>query len=235
MLGGLLRGATRLIGVSRFEAELFARRLNIPLDRITVILNGSNLPAVETPNGDGAGQTGTLILSVGRLEKYKGHQRMIRAFPHILEKCPDARLRVLGVGPYEAELKGLVTELNLGQSVEIGAIPIGDRKGMATVMSQAKLVTLLSDYEANPVSVMEAVSLRRPVLVSDTSGFRELAERGWVHAIPLDSTPEQVAKAALEQIANPSIPPAINLPTWDDCASQVLAVYHDVLSKREQR
>jgi len=58
---------------------------------------------------------------------------------------------------------------------------------MAEMLSQAMLVALLSEYEAHPVAVMEALALRRPVLVADTSGMRELAEQGFARSVSLDS------------------------------------------------
>ncbi|MFN8528578.1 MAG: hypothetical protein U0670_08200 [Anaerolineae bacterium] len=40
---------------------------------------------------------------------------------------------------------------------------------MSRLLARASLVVLFSEYEAHPVAVMEALSLRRPVLVADTS------------------------------------------------------------------
>ncbi|MBW4439100.1 MAG: glycosyltransferase family 4 protein [Pleurocapsa minor GSE-CHR-MK-17-07R] len=226
----LLAGATRLVGVSRFEAKLFQTRLNLPSEQFVVIPNGSHLPkvAAQPRNNDE-----TLILSVGRLEKYKGHQRIIAAFPEILAQRPDARLRILGTGPYEPELKALVKELGIGERVEIGAIPPGNRQGMASVLLDAALVVLLSEYEAHPISVMEALSMKRPVLVADTSGLSELAERGFVRAIPLESTATQVAQAVLEQLRSPLVRNDIELPTWDECAALLLSLYETVIEEHQ--
>ena len=81
---------------------------------------------------------------------------------------------------------------------------------------------------------MEALALRRPVLVANISGSRELAEQGLVRAITLNSSPEEVALAARQQIEEPIIPPAhFALPTWDDCASQLYMAY-DASIRREQ-
>ena len=99
---------------------------------------------------------------------------------------------------------------------------------MARALASASVVTLLSEYEANPVSVMEALSLHRRVLVADTSGLSELAHRGWARAIPISSTDEQVAQAILKLLATPA-PTNFELPTWDACAAQLVQVYREVL------
>ena len=97
-------------------------------------------------------------------------------------------------------------------------------------LANADVVALLSDYEAHPIAVMEALGLGRPVLVADTSGLRELAEDGLVRVVPLDSTPQQVAEALLGQLREPLLP-EITLPTWEDCADELLAVYRAVLGE----
>ena len=63
---------------------------------------------------------------------------------------------------------------------------------------------------------------------------RELAQQGLVRAISLNSSPEEVALAARQQIEEPIVPPAqLVLPTWDDCASQLQTVYNASI-RREQ-
>lgn len=221
----LLASAARLIGVSRFEADLFRTTLHLPRQRFAVIPNGGRLPpatAAGTP-GDGP-----LVVSIGRLERYKGHQRAIAALPVLRGQCPSARLLILGSGPYEGALRTLAQRLGVAAYVEIRSVPASDRQSMANVLGSAALVVLLSEYEAHPVSVMEALVLRRPVLVADTSGLSELAERRLVTAVPLNSAPEAVARAMLKQLETPLIPPAITLPTWDGCAEALVATYRDI-------
>ncbi len=219
----LFMGASKLIGVSHFEANYFRTRLGLSRKRFTVIPNGgTTLPEVCIPSS----QKGTLIISPGRLERYKGHHRLINALPHIRELRPDARLLILGVGPYEAELRQLAQHIGMAEYVDIRSVPATNRRAMAEVLSQASVVALLSEYEAHPVAVMEALALQRPVLVADTSGMSELAQQGLARAIPLDSSPNEIAYAVVQQIEEPLVPPAdFVLPTWDECARQVRAIY----------
>lgn len=224
----LLARANKLIAVSHFEAKLFQKRLGLPADHFVVIPNGSHLPKLtQIPTTSKE----AMILSVGRLEKYKGHHRILEALPLILKQRPDARLRILGTGPYESNLSEMAQDLGVADQTEIGAIPPGNREGMAQMLSKASLVTLFSEYEAHPIAVMEALSLQRPVLVADTSGLSELAERGWVRAIPLNSTSEQVANAILEQLCSPPAVPTVELPTWDQCAASLLSLYNTVIEE----
>jgi glycosyltransferase involved in cell wall biosynthesis len=230
LLRPLLANANHLIGVSHFEANLFRDMLDLPAQNFSVIPNGANLPIVKR----NAQQTKnrTLIISIGRLERYKGHQHMISALPQIRAQRPDAQLLILGAGPYEQELRQLAAQMGVAEYVEIRAIPASDRLAMAQTLSEASLVTLLSDYESQGIAVMEALALQRPVLGTHSSGLKELAEQGLIRTIALNSTPEEIATAALQQIERPLIPMPSALQTWDKCAEQVLNVYEGMFSKK---
>jgi len=226
----LLQSAAKLIGVSHFEANYFRTLLRLSRKRFTVIPNGgTTLPGVRVFTT----QTAPLIISPGRLERYKGHHRLITALPMIREQRPDTRLLLLGVGPYENELRTLAQHIGMAEHIDIRFVPASDRVAMAQTLSQASVVALLSEYEAHPVAVMEALALQRPVLVADTSGMSELAQQGLVRAIALDSSSSEIAHAVLQQIEEPLVPPAdFALPTWDECAKQVRAVYSQCLKER---
>lgn len=222
----LLARAEALVGVSRFETELFRRALRLPRDRFTVINNGGRLPEAEAePVSSG----GPLIVSTGRLERYKGHQRVIAALGAVRREIPAARLLVLGQGPYENELRSLACRLGLGDAVEIRAIPPGDRSAMARTLRSAGVVTLMSEYEAHPVAAMEAVALGRPLVVAETSGLSEMVERGLAQGIALDASPEALAALLVRQLRSPQAPSAVQLPTWEDCTGSLLALYRAVV------
>ncbi|HEX8417245.1 MAG TPA: glycosyltransferase family 4 protein [Methylobacterium sp.] len=232
LLGPLAGRAARLVAVSEFEADHFACRMRIPRDRFTVVPNGASLPRPSAPASAGSG--GPLIVSLGRLERYKGHHRVIEAFSHVLTTLPQARLRILGEGPYEPSLRALARRLGLEDRIAIGAIPARDRAGMADVLASAALVVLWSDYEAHPVAVMEALSLGRPVVTSDTSGFRELADQDLITAIPLDTAPGEAAKVMVGEILAPRPPAGIALPDWEQCTDRLLAIYRSLTGESAQ-
>lgn len=224
----LLARAERFIGVSQYEADFFCLHLGLPRERIRVIPNGSDLPQLSEPVAAEPG----LIVSVGRLERYKGHQRVIAALPVVRQTCPEARLLLLGSGPYQAELRALAQRLGVAEAVEIQTIPPKERQRMAQTLARASLVVLLSEAESHPVAVMEALLLGRPALVADTSGLSELAQRGLVRAVPLSASPAETAAAIVDELRDPFVPAALQLPTWSDCAAELQDVYHSVLLER---
>jgi len=206
--------------------------MRLPAERFVIIPNGAaHLPKVPEPAEAGTNEANNapLIVSIGRLERYKGHQRVIAALPKVLEQVPDARVRIVGKGPYESTLQKMVRQLRVADHVEIRPVPPGDGNGMASLIARANLVTLLSEHEAQGLAVMEALSLRRPVLVAGTSALQELADCGLARAVPLESTPEEVATAMITQLRQPLVPPQnVTLPTWDACATNLVALYQSI-------
>jgi glycosyltransferase involved in cell wall biosynthesis len=231
LLRPLLAGAERLVAVAEFEIEYFSQRLGIPAEKFVLIPNGADLPcAPERPVERGGG---TLIASIGRLERYKGHHRILAALPHILEQRPDTRLWIAGSGPYEGELHRQAEELGVADRVEIRSVPPDNRHQMAEELAGVDLVVLLSEYETHPIAVLEALAHGRPVLLADTSGMRELGRKGWARTIPLESSPAGVARAVLEQLERPLRPENVQIPTWDDCAEGLLDLYRSIWESRE--
>lgn len=224
LIAPLAARASRLIGVSEFEADFFSRRMGVERPRFAVVPNGASLPPPSDPRPT---PDPHLVLSVARLERYKGHHRVIQAFPELLRSVPDARLCVVGSGPYEPELRSLVSALHLCDVVDFVSIPSSERQRLTDLLCSAGLVVLLSDYEAHPVAVLEALSVQRPVLVSDTSGLRELAEKGWCRSISLEASSSMIATAIRTQFESEYQPSRVSLPNWDDCAQHLVDIYSE--------
>ena len=155
VLGPLLRTAAALVAVCEFERRNFARTLGIPESSIRLIRNGCDPlpvdPSLPKPPGN------PLLVSVGRLERYKGHHRILQAMPAILAREPDARLALIGGGPYEQALRDMSEELGVADRMSIRSFGPAERAAMGSVVANADVVCLLSEYEAHPVAVMEAI------------------------------------------------------------------------------
>jgi glycosyltransferase involved in cell wall biosynthesis len=93
-------------------------------------------------------------------------------------------------------------------------------------------MTLLSDYEAHPVAVMEALAAGRPAVVSRTSGLTELADLGWVVGVDQHASAEETADAIRRQIDAPIVPDTAELPTWETCVAGVVDTYDSVVARR---
>lgn len=226
----LLARAAELIAVSRFERARFQRITGLPRERFSVIGNGGALPPVSA---DAAPVAGSIVTS-GRLEKYKGHHRVIAALPAVRRSIPGATLTVLGSGPYEAELRALVERLQLTEHVTFRHLLPDQRAEMAGILSRSAVMAAMSEYEAHPVAVMEGVALGLPVVGFDVAGIGDLVEDGWVTGVHPDADDDTIAAAltaALQKSSGrPHRAPEFELPTWESCAAQITEVYRRVLA-----
>jgi glycosyltransferase involved in cell wall biosynthesis len=227
LLRPLLARAARLVAVARFEIDDYGRELRLPPERFALIPNGTDLAFSEmaapaTDNGRPA------IATIGRLERYKGHHRVIAALPHVLEREPEARLLVVGTGPHEAELRRQAAELGIEDRVEFSSTPPDDPSAMAAVLRGVSLVVVLSEFETHPLVALEAAAAGRRLLVADTGGLAELAKDGFARAIPLDESADGVGRAVVEELSRP---PGDRRPTpasWDDCAGALNDLYRSL-------
>jgi glycosyltransferase involved in cell wall biosynthesis len=227
LLRPLLRRAERIIAVSHWERDRFSMALGIKPGRIAVIPNGAQLPRLDPPVADGP----PLIVSIGRLERYKGHHRVVAAMPRIIDALPDARLRIVGSGPYAAALRDQATQLGVGGLVEIGPVPGGRREAFTRLLLQASVVAMLSDYESQGIAAYEAADAGRPLVVALGTALAELVDRGVAIGVADLDNPEAVASAIVSQIRSPLITGGIALPTWDECADSLGRLYRDVLGR----
>ena len=168
-----------------------------------------------------------MILSIGRLERYKGHQRVIRSMPALLRTRPGARLVVVGTGPYEEMLRKLVRELGLTAAVSFTSYGPERRASLGALMRASDVVVLMSEYEAHPVVVMEALALGKPVVVAQTSGLAELTRFQLVTSVELGISAELLASTMLSIVRSPrpTNGDQPKLSSWDDCANELLSTY----------
>jgi glycosyltransferase involved in cell wall biosynthesis len=226
-LGPMLRRARRLIAVSEFEREFFARLPGIPRRRLVVIPNGADLPLIE--RGDVQVDNG-LIVSLGRLEKYKGHQQAIAALPALVRRMPEAHLLIVGTGPYRPELERRAEQLGIADRVSFASIDSADREGMARLLAKAGAVVLLSEYEAHAIAAIEAIALGRPVIVTDATGLHDLVEAGLTRGVNAKAKPSEIAAAIFDEIASPRVRKT-RIPTWDDAAEKLDRLYREVTAR----
>jgi glycosyltransferase involved in cell wall biosynthesis/GT2 family glycosyltransferase len=232
LLGPLLRRARRLVAVARFEIEQYGEELGVPPDRFALIPNGTDLafsaPAAAEPAPSSPSNGGPTLATIGRLERYKGHDRVIAALPHVLEREPGAHLLVVGSGPYQPDLRRQAAELGLDDKVEFTSIPAGEPGAMAALLHSVSLVVLMSDFETHPLVALEAAAAGRRLLVADSSGLAELADDGFARAISLDESPAGVADAVIEELGKPPPSERPTLTSWDECANELLALYRSI-------
>ncbi len=104
-----------------------------------------------------------IVLAPSRYVKQKNLPLAIDAFQLFLKSHPKAGLVIAGAGPEEENLKKIVAEKGLFRSVKIGSWT----DQFASCMKTCDAFLLSSDYEGWGMTVIEAASLGKPVVMTD--------------------------------------------------------------------
>jgi glycosyltransferase involved in cell wall biosynthesis len=116
----------------------------------------------------------TTVVIAARLVPQKRIDLLLRAFA-VVVKAHDAVLVVAGVGPEYDALQALASELGIATRVQF----LGFVTPVSTVLGNADLFVLSSDYEGFGVVLLEALALGLPIVSTDAPfGPRHILDGG---------------------------------------------------------
>jgi glycosyltransferase involved in cell wall biosynthesis len=163
-------------------------------DRIIHIYNGAlpaDIRAVPRP------KSGFTLLYVGRLAPPKDHATLLRAVALTRKHHPNVQLWRVGDGPLEISLRKLSDELGLSECVTF----FGEQADVSPFMLAADLFVMSSVTEGLPVSLLEAMSVGLPAVVTDVGGMGEIARLSRAVTLVPSSDPEGMAGALCDAVA----------------------------------
>jgi glycosyltransferase involved in cell wall biosynthesis len=162
------------IAVSESTAEELVR-LGMSADRIAVIHNGVDERLLETvPLG--LRDPEPTVLYLGRVERYKRVDLIVRAIGRIRDAGDFARLIVAGDGRQTSALRRLVSRLGLDDRVSFAGRVSDTVK--RTLMERAWVHAITSMKEGWGITVLEAAACGTPTIASDTPGLRDAVVHG---------------------------------------------------------
>ncbi len=123
----------------------------------------------------------TTFVTAGRLSPEKDHARLIRAFDLVHRDNPNTRLVIMGAGPLRQELEDLVVDLGLVTSVTLP----GRLANPYAVMTNSDCFVLSSNYEGQPMVLLEAMVLGLPIVTTDFASVRGTLPPGYGRVVPL--------------------------------------------------
>ncbi|UNK70141.1 glycosyltransferase [Microbacterium sp. H1-D42] len=126
-------------------------------------------PGVDPVDAEGAVRERTVLMAQ-RLQPEKDTALGIRAFAVSGIADEGWRLQIAGVGAEEAELRRLVDELGMNDSVTF----LGFRDDLPQLMVRAGMLLATAPYEHFGLTVLEAMALRLPVVASGAAGHAEM-------------------------------------------------------------
>lgn len=193
----------------------------------TVLYNFTNVgekyPCVEKDGG--------YYLYYGRLSHEKGIAKLVETF----SRHPELKLKVVGTGPKEEELK----QKNY-PNVEFLGYKTGD--DLYNIVRNARFVCVPSEwYENNPMTIVEAYSMGVPVIGANIGGIPEIVEEGKTGFLFESGNTDSLEKAVKESFAvSRDVYVSMKKETLrfakehfdsENYKDQLISFYHQVLGK----
>ncbi|MBU1743055.1 MAG: glycosyltransferase family 4 protein, partial [Proteobacteria bacterium] len=203
-LGAVL--ATRLVAVSEAIAENMVSLAGLPRDKISIVPNGispekfrAGADAEAVRREFGLTDDRPLIVSVGHLHPYKNQAMLIRAAARVRRVVPGATFLIAGEGEMRPALESLRSKLSLDEAV---LLP-GRRRDVPSLLAAAGAFVLTSRWEGLPVSVLEAMAMARPVVVTRAPGCLEVVQAGRTGLVVDQDDDQALAEALIELLTDP--------------------------------
>ena len=210
----VLSGAKQVIANSHNTARILREEWNISPERLTILH-----PGVDTERFKPAPRNATLrerlgwgdrpvVLTVGRLQKRKGHDMLIRALPAIRNQTPGVLYAIVGDGEERRALESLTDELGLHQHVQFRGEPSDEE--LIECYQQCDLFALPNrevsrDIEGFGMVLVEAQACGKAVIAGASGGTAEtmLAKRTGELVSCID--PNEVASAIVRYLREPAL------------------------------
>jgi glycosyltransferase involved in cell wall biosynthesis len=197
----LARASNHIIAVSQDIADHLRARSPRHARKIEVVHLGIGpTPAVRRDRHEmraelGIPTGGRLVVTASRLTRQKAVHFAVEA----VALLPDVHFVVLGVGPFEGELRERALSLGIAERVRF----MGFVSNPADYIAAADAFCLSSIWEGVPLAAQEAILLGIPIVATAVGGMTELIadrESGrLVHA----KDPEALARAIGETLEDP--------------------------------
>lgn len=169
------RWSSSVVAVTRHLASRLAEIS--PCADVLVIPHGFNPESSSRPRSMIRDEWGVpsnvkVVLTVGRLEPFKGQDVLLNAWPLVKDEMPKAVLWIVGNGSMRASLEEQTIRLRINDSVRL----VGQKqpREIAECMSAADLFVLPSRSEPFGIVLLEAMSHGLPVVASRVGGVPEV-------------------------------------------------------------
>ena len=136
-----------------------------------------------------------LAVCVGRVTRQKGQDVLVAAWRDVVERCPAARLAIVGDGEDLAALRRDPVE---------GVLFVPAVRDTRTWLAAANVVVLPSRWEGLPLTALEALAMGRPVVGTDIPGVTEVVRPGTGILVPADD-PAALAEEVTRRLLLPEL------------------------------
>jgi phosphatidyl-myo-inositol dimannoside synthase len=208
----VLRGANFLIANSHNTARLLREEWGLPPEQVRLLHPGVDtrrfVPAERDPGVRaelGWGER-PVLLTVGRLQKRKGQDHMIRALRKVRQAIPDILYVIIGDGEERGYLEELVTREGLDEHVRLAG-EVDDRQ-LIRCYQQCDLFVLANrqvgkDIEGFGMVLLEAQACGKPVIAGKSGGTGETMQVPETGRLVDGNRLDELADTVVELLTDP--------------------------------
>lgn len=161
----------QLIAVSEFDRQLGIQKKVCPEQQITAVQNG--MPDIDPSLFANPAEGPVKIIMVARFDHQKDHKSLIQALGELKDREWELLL-VGGDGGLQTEAGTAIKKLVLEEKVQM----LGYRSDIDQLMANSHIFVLSSNWEGFPLTILEAMRCKLPVVASDVGGVKEAIEHG---------------------------------------------------------
>ena len=200
----VLRIPHRVIALS----DYWARFLSTIMDpkRLIVINNPIDCERFSPPCGKAKNDMLFRILLLGRLGKHKGHYDAVKALLIVLNKYSNVVMLFAGnddaLGETE-NLKKITEENGIATNVQFLGPVTGEAKEQ--LLYSCSIMILPSCAENMPLSILEGMAAKLPVIATCVGAIPELLENGKLGILIQVGNYEALAEGIIQLIENPQL------------------------------
>lgn len=181
LLAEMVREAEFVVAVSDFSRALLLEMCPGEDHKVVRIYNGIELD--DFPRAGSQPSGGALrIVSIGRLIEFKGFQYLIQACGLLKRRGVAVDARIIGEGPWRAQLQDLIAREGVQDSVQLLGVrsqeEIKELLGQADVFALASIVDSAGASDILPTVITEAMACALPVLSTTVAGIPEMVVDG---------------------------------------------------------
>lgn len=174
--------ADAVFAISAEVGEFYCGQTGFPTERMKVIHNGIDVQRIDEADATGIREelgiapNDLVFGTVARLDLTKDTITLVRAFAAVAlpRRNPGIKLLIVGDGEERSRLEEFVSMLNLNRVV----IFTGMRRDVPQLLKAMDVFALSSVSEGMPVTVLEAMAARLPVVATEVGALPELVEEG---------------------------------------------------------
>ena len=177
------------------------------------------------------------ILFVGRPEKRKGLDTLLRAYPRVRAERPDTRLIVVGAGNFD-RYKRKVRSMRLADVVFAGHVSYDDLPRYHH--SADVFCAPATGFESQGIVLLEAMAAGLPIVASNIEGYAGVLTHGVEGLLALPDDDVGLAEALLQLLADRDARTRMAEQggaralefAWPRVAQQILSYYERLLHER---